>query len=207
MTESQEDMETDSTSLINSVRKYQLDSFNKSDTDKSKKASIIAIMDAILKLLEDSKPEQSIGNISKVIEEINTRIQHCLIETIYANDRVECRQRYTNLRVSGLDLRKYKSPKEAVLGYSELHGVKMKQSQITIVKELREGDKYKPLLVSFDTAKSRELFIEAKFNAISARTKVAKKIQQLMDTDDEQNIATTETIKMNELYPQTCPHP
>ena len=123
-----------------------------------------------------------------------------MIESIYANDRVECRQRYANLRVTGLDLRKYKSPKAAVLGYSEHHRVKMKPSQITNVKELREGDKYNPLLVSFDTANSRELFIEAKFNAINARTAVAKKIQ-LMDTGDEQNIATAETMKKNELYP------
>ena len=37
MTEPQEDTQADATSLINSVRKLQLDSINKSDMNKSKK--------------------------------------------------------------------------------------------------------------------------------------------------------------------------
>ena len=199
--------------LIQSVKSTQIYAINNSNMSKEAKDQALLILETVSPMLatllegfttmmEDSNAEKIKTAVSKELEDNNTRIQHCVIETLFANDKVDCRLRYANLRVSGLDTSKHDSPKNAIIQYADDHGIKLSPSQIVEVKSLaREGDKYNPFLVCFDSVHSRETFIKAKFNAINKRKAVGETIDQLMATEETENIAKAEQLRRKEYYP------
>ena len=181
--------------LIQSVKSTQIYLINNSSMSKEAKDQALLILETVSPMLatllegfstmiEDSNAEKIKAFVSKEMEDNNTRMQHRVKETLFSKEKVEYRQRYANLRVSGLDISKHDNSKDAVIQFAHDHGIKMSPSQILDVKSLaKEGDKYHPFLVCFDWVQSRETFIQPKFNAIGKSKVVAKKIDQLMATE------------------------
>ena len=52
------------------------------------------------------------------MNELTKRTQHCLIEQLYEMDKMNCRLRYNNLRLNGVDTEEYDSPIDAVVSFA-----------------------------------------------------------------------------------------
>ena len=130
-----------------------------------------AMTEAFCNMFKEQHTEHIKEVARKEVEENNMRLQHCLIETLFESDKMECRQRYSNLRVSGLKLEKEEPIKATVAKFAEKNGVKIKPEEIIETRELRgrNSEKFNPLLVRFANEHTRERFIDAKFAMISKR--------------------------------------
>ena len=102
----------------------------------------------------------------------NIQLQGSLIEAFYDRDRIECRQRYANLRVSGFTATK-DSVKDSLVDFADSFGVTMAHDDFSNTAEIKGyKGKGKAYVVSFATVYAREKFIDAKFNAIAEKNRL-----------------------------------
>ena len=177
---------------------------NSTSLDKSSKQLALTILEVVAPLFGsfiESIDDLVTNQVNHVVEEAverkiqenNTRIQNCLIETVFQTDKAECRMRYRNLRITGLSVNENESPRQAVLRFAETHGQKMNSKQIVDIETIKPKNPRHNItyLTKFATDQDREQFITAKFAAIEARKTVQDEIRALRDTqnDDDQVLA------------------
>ena len=90
------------------------------------------------KMLKGQNDEKMKAIAEKQISKNNVRLQNSLVESIFETDKLECRQRYKNLRISGLEPAENEPLKaSSVIRYcAASHGVSSQwyQTQITATR-------------------------------------------------------------------------
>ena len=102
----------------------------------------------------------------------NLNMQGSFIEALYDRDRIECRQRYANLRITGFVENK-ETPIDSLIDFAAGFEVTLEKHDFQKVEDLKYyKGRGKGYLVSFASVHAREQFIEAKFNAIKEKARL-----------------------------------
>lgn len=133
----------------------------------------------------------------------NVQVQGALIEGLYERDRLECRQNYANLRVSGVQLANQQESTTAwLINYAKKYDVKMTKGDFVEVKEVGKYGSLTNLHVQFKDIPTREKFVEAKFGAINAKKKLKQQLRDDPNSEEvdqiKRKITAIETVKISE---------
>ena len=161
------------------------------------------MLDAFDRMLKTQSTDTMHSIAEQHVNQNNARLQNCLVESVYETDKLECRQRYKNLRITGLNINPDEPPKTAVIRFASAHGIEIKSEQIDEAIELKGkyASKYQSHLVRFNSERDRDQFIEAKFAAINRKKELHAEISNLRQSGTDTDLALAETKKRNELEP------
>ena len=101
--------------LMNEAKTQQLYAVQTSEKlnqdDKRQAALVLDMVAPLLTCMIESFDKMLKGQNTSIMKSVaeqqvnenNVRLQHSLVESVYETDKLECRQRYKNLRISGLE--------------------------------------------------------------------------------------------------------